>query len=124
MVCTVRKRDKEREGLPEGARGREGRDRQASHLVTVVRSLADVDWERKIVTDHKESFIDAKIWIRLRPVWVNVEPLIKDTLNKGHLCIKDTFQCTNLYSGNTFLPLKEDNLSVMDKMIRPNVSVI
>ena len=34
-----------------------------------------------------------------------------DTLNKGHLCIKDTFQCTNLhvYSGNTFLPLKEDN---------------
>ena len=25
-----------------------------------------------------------------------VEPLIKDTLNKGHLCIKDTFQCTNL----------------------------
>ena len=53
-----------------------------------------------------------------------VEPLIKDTLNKGHLCIKDTFQCTNLYSGNTFLPLKEDNLSIMDKMIRPNVSVI
>ena len=31
-----------------------------------------------------------------------MEPLIKDTLNKGHLCIKDTFQCTNLYSGNTF----------------------
>ena len=48
----------------------------------------------------------------------------KDTLNKGHLCIKGTFQCTNLYSGNTFLPLKEDNLSIMDKMIRPNVSVI
>ena len=24
--------------------------------------------------------------------------------NKGHLCIKDTFRCTNLYSGNTFLP--------------------
>ena len=23
-----------------------------------------------------------------------VEPLIKDTLNKGHLCIKDTFQYT------------------------------
>ena len=22
-----------------------------------------------------------------------VEPLIKDTLNKGHLCIKGTFQC-------------------------------
>ena len=37
-----------------------------------------------------------------------VEPLIKDTLNKGHLCIKDTFQCTNLctYSGNAFLPRK------------------
>ena len=50
-----------------------------------------------------------------------VEPLIKDTLNKGHLCIKDTFQCTNLYSGNA---LKEDNLSIMDKMICPNVSVI
>ena len=27
---------------------------------------------------------------------------MKDTLNKGHLCIKDTFQCTNLYCGNTF----------------------
>ena len=27
-----------------------------------------------------------------------VEPLIKDTQNKGHLCIKDTFQCTNLYN--------------------------
>ena len=46
------------------------------------------------------------------------------TLNKGHLCIKDTFRYTNLYSGNTLLPLKEDNLSIMDKMIRPNVSVI
>ena len=53
-----------------------------------------------------------------------VEPLIKDTLNKGHLCIKDTFRCTNLYSGNTFLPLKEDNLSIMDKMICPNVSIL
>ena len=53
-----------------------------------------------------------------------VEPLIKDPLNKGHLCIKDTFQCTNLYSGNTFLPLKEDILSIMDNMIRPNMSVI
>ena len=42
-----------------------------------------------------------------------VEPLIKDTLNKGDLCIKDTFRCINLYSGNTFLPLKEDNLSIM-----------
>ena len=51
-----------------------------------------------------------------------MESPIKDTLNKGHLCIKDTFQGTNLYSGNTFLPLKEDNRSIMDKMIRPNVS--
>ena len=33
--------------------------------------------------------------------------------------MKDTFRCTNLYSVNTFLPLKEDNLSIMDKMIRP-----
>ena len=32
-----------------------------------------------------------------------MEPPIKDTPNKGHLC-------TNLYSGNTFLPLKEKNL--------------
>ena len=38
-----------------------------------------------------------------------VEPLIKDTLNKGHQYI---------------LPPKEDNLSIMDKMIRPNVSTI
>ena len=49
-----------------------------------------------------------------------MEPLIKDTLNKGHLSIKDTFQYTNLCSGNAF----PDNLSVMDKMIRPNMSVI
>ena len=27
-----------------------------------------------------------------------VEPLIKDTLIKGHLCIKDTIRCTNLSS--------------------------
>ena len=50
--------------------------------------------------------------------------VIKDTLNKGHLCIEDTFQHTNLYSGNTFLSPKEDILSIMDKMIRPNVSII
>ena len=50
-----------------------------------------------------------------------MEPLIKDTLNKGHLCIKGTFQCTNLCSGNTF---KEDKLSIIEKMMRPNVSVI
>ena len=37
------------------------------------------------------------------------------TSDKGHLCIKDTFRCTNLYSGNTFLPLKEDNLSIMEQ---------
>ena len=48
-----------------------------------------------------------------------VEPLIKDILNKGHLCVKDTF---HLYY--TFLPLKENNLSIMDIKIRPNVSVI
>ena len=42
--------------------------------------------------------------------------LIKDTLNKGHLCIKDTFQCTNLYSGNTFLPLKEDEISILESV--------
>ena len=33
---------------------------------------------------------------------VHIAALIKDTLNKGHLCLKDAFQCTNLYSGNTF----------------------
>ena len=43
-----------------------------------------------------------------------MEPLIKDTLNKGHLCIKDTFQCTNLYSSNT---PKEDNLFIVDIII-------
>ena len=53
-----------------------------------------------------------------------MEPLTKDALNKGHLSIEDTFQHTNLYSGNTFLPLKEDNLSIMDKMLCPNVSII
>ena len=36
-----------------------------------------------------------------------VEPLIKDTLNKG---------CTHLYGGNTFLPPKEDSLSIVDKI--------
>ena len=45
-----------------------------------------------------------------------VEPLIKDTLNKGHLCIKDTF---NLYSGSTLLPLKEDNLSKLSVPMCP-----
>ena len=34
--------------------------------------------------------------------WHTLELLMKDTLNKGHLCIKDIFQCTNLYSGNTW----------------------
>ena len=45
-----------------------------------------------------------------------MEPLIKDTLDKGHLGIKDIFQCTNLYGDNIFSSLKEDNLSMMDKM--------
>ena len=31
-------------------------------------------------------------------------------MNKGHLCIEDTFQCTNLYSS------LRDKLSIMDKM--------
>ena len=44
------------------------------------------------------------------------------TSDKGHLCIKDTFQKN--YGGNTFLPPKEDNLFTMDEMIRPNVSII
>ena len=43
------------------------------------------------------------------------------TVVQWNLSIKGTFK---LYNGNTFLPLKEDNLSIMDKMIRPNVSVI
>ena len=36
--------------------------------------------------------------MKIRSCMATVEPLIKDTLNKGHLCIKDTFPCTNLYS--------------------------
>ena len=43
------------------------------------------------------------------------------TSDKGHLCIKDTFRCTNLYSGNIH---SEDDLSIMINMICPNVSVI
>ena len=37
--------------------------------------------------------------------------------DKGHLCVKDAFRCTNLhvYSGNMFLPLKENDLPIMDK---------
>ena len=31
------------------------------------------------------------------PNQVTVEPPVKDTLNKGHLCIKDTLQYTNLH---------------------------
>ena len=49
-----------------------------------------------------------------------VEPPIKDT---SVYYIKKLFRCTIPYSGNTCLPLKEDNLSIMDKMICPNVSV-
>ena len=47
-----------------------------------------------------------------------MEPLIKDTLNEGHLCIKDTSDA-HVYSGNTFLPLNEDNLSIMDQTSVP-----
>ena len=58
-----------------------------------------------------------------------VEPLIKDTLNKGHLCIKysgtsdkgHSDASTHNYSTNTTFP-KEDNLSIMVKIIPPNVS--
>ena len=59
-----------------------------------------------------QSFLPSDSYVNMS---TTVEPLIKDTLNKGHLCIKDTSQCTK------FLPLKEDNLSIM---IHPNVSVI
>ena len=59
---------------------------------------------------------------QLNPSSVSNLNVYSGTSDKGH-CIKDTFQCTNLYSGNTFLPLKEDNLSIMDKMIHPNVSL-
>ena len=40
--------------------------------------------------------------------------LLKDTLNKGHLCIRDTFLIyTNLYySGNIFLP-PEKNIHLL-----------
>ena len=45
-----------------------------------------------------------------------VEPLLKDTLNKGHnyilpLC-KGQILWSLQYHGNTILPLKEDNLSI------------
>ena len=59
------------------------------------------------------------------PTYGRIELLVYETYsgisNKGHLCIKDTFRCTNLYSGNTFLPLKEDNFSIMDKMLCPRL---
>ena len=48
----------------------------------------------------------------------------KDSLNKGRLCMRDTFQSTNPHRADGFFLLKEDNLSIMDKMIRPNVSVL
>ena len=51
---------------------------------------------------------------------LTVEPLIKDTLNKGHLCVKDTFL---LYQIISWQYIFEDNLSIMDKMICPNVSI-
>ena len=52
-----------------------------------------------------------------------MEPLIKDTPNEGHLCLKDTLRGTNLaiVAINTLI---EDNLTIKEKMIRPNVSII
>ena len=47
-----------------------------------------------------------------------VEPLIKDTLNKGHLPIKDTFE---LYNGNTS---ERGQPLYNGQNDRPNVSVI
>ena len=44
-----------------------------------------------------QTFFDRKIGYKTCFI-ATVEPLIKDALNKGHLCIKDTFRCTNLYS--------------------------
>ena len=41
---------------------------------------------------------------------------IKDTLNKGHLCVKDA-------PIQYILPPKEDNHSIVNKITRPNVSV-
>ena len=52
----------------------------------------------------------------LRLLTQTVEPTVKDsmvlrllTVEPGHLCIKATFQCTNLYSGNTFCLRKRTN---------------
>ena len=56
------------------------------------------------------------------PMVSGVLLLIKDTLNKGHLCIKDNSDEPTYI--NKFLPQKEDNFSIMDKMNHPNVSVI
>ena len=42
-------------------------------------------------------------------------------LNKGHLCIRDTFDAPTYMHNIAFL---EDNLSIMDVMICPNVSII
>ena len=56
------------------------------------------------ITDMKNGKSDGKMQHLVSEC--SVEPLIKDTLNKGHLCIKDTFQCIK----HAFLPPKEDNL--------------
>ena len=40
---------------------------------------------------------------------------VEPTLIKGHICI-------GIHQPICILPLKEDNLSIMDKMIHPNVS--
>ena len=49
-----------------------------------------------------------------------LEPLSKDTLNKGHntfnLSIKDKFCGPYRTIGNTILPLKEDNLCIIVKL--------
>ena len=50
-----------------------------------------------------------------------VEPLLKDTLNKGHFSIR-TSSVDIQDHGNTILPLKEDNLS--NYIAGPKVSVI
>ena len=47
-----------------------------------------------------------------------VEPLLKDTLNKGHLSIKDKL-CGPYRTMDIILPLKEDNLSITVKLAGP-----
>ena len=60
--------------------------------------------------------------LTLSPTCMNceVKPLINDTLSNGHLCMKDTFQCT---MQATFSPLKEDNLSIYNGQNDPSTCV-